>query len=197
MALPLNLFIPPCIHTPATQQHNPPPDQPLRISIEGPIVAIKRLFPHVTWNLEEARNFETREFPQRAGPELARLAFQALYGRDARSDVVDDLVVRDEILGWIDKKPHPEAPMDYYGVTFDHLVPGNDTNPEVLQINITEVEDDGGICANTWLLFPVDPVDYIRKKVLAVPRCCQKRKGTQDRGRVNMLVDERVNNRRH
>jgi hypothetical protein len=29
--------------------------------------------------------------------------------------------------------------IDYYGVTFDHLVPPDDTNPEVLQINIVEI----------------------------------------------------------
>ncbi|KAJ5729039.1 uncharacterized protein N7483_003547 [Penicillium malachiteum] len=107
------------------------------------------------------------------------------------------MVVRHEFLSWIDKKPPPEAPMDYYGVTFDHLVPDNDTNPEVLQINITEVENDGGVDANAWHLFPVDPAEYIGEKVLAVPRCCQKRKGTQDQGRVNMLVNERVTNRRN
>ncbi|KAL5343442.1 Alpha/Beta hydrolase protein [Aspergillus crustosus] len=32
----------------------------------------------------------------------------------------------------------------------------------------------------------------VRKKVLAVPRCCQKRKGTQDRWRVNAIVDQRI-----
>lgn len=82
--------------------------------------------------------------------------------------------------------------IDYYGVTFDHLVPADDINPEVLQINIIEIEDDNGVYANTWLSFAVDPAEFIGKKVLAVPRCCQKRKGTQDRWRVNALVDQRV-----
>lgn len=81
--------------------------------------------------------------------------------------------------------------IDYYGVTFDHLVPADDTNPEVLQINIIEIEEDNGVYANTWLLFAVDPAEFIGKRVLAVPRCCQKRKGTQDRWRVNALVDQR------
>lgn len=84
--------------------------------------------------------------------------------------------------------------IDYYGVTFDHLVPADDTNPEVLQINIVEIENDNGIYANTWLSFAVDPTEFIGKKVLAVPRCCQKRKGTQDRGRVNTCVDQRDKN---
>lgn len=33
--------------------------------------------------------------------------------------------------------------INFYGVTFDHLVPADEINPEVLQIDIIEVEDDG------------------------------------------------------
>jgi hypothetical protein len=40
-------------------------------------------------------------------------------------------------------------------------------------------------------LFPVNPIDYTGKKVLAVPRCCQHKKGTQDRMLINGLVAER------
>lgn len=67
-------------------------------------------------------------------------------------------------------------------------MPPGDLDPEVLQINVNEVEQDGGADANKYLLFSVDPEDYAGKKVLAVPRCCQKRKGTTDRARVNELV---------
>lgn len=81
--------------------------------------------------------------------------------------------------------------IDYYGVTFDYLVPADDTNPEVLQINIIEIEDDNGVYAKEWLLFEPEPSDFIGKKVLAVPRCFQKRKGTQDRQRVNQGVRDR------
>lgn len=87
--------------------------------------------------------------------------------------------------------------IDYYGVTFDHLVPTEDVDPDVLQINIFEMEiDDGPFAhgaeyANKYLLFPVDPADYAGKKILAVPRCCSTRKGTQDRGRINGEVAER------
>ncbi|OAF60151.1 hypothetical protein VC83_02786 [Pseudogymnoascus destructans] len=69
--------------------------------------------------------------------------------------------------------------IDYYGITFDH-----DTDPEVLQINIFEIED-GGIYVNESISFEIDPADYAGKKVLALPRCCQKRKGSTDRMRVN------------
>ncbi|KAJ5800825.1 uncharacterized protein N7518_002893 [Penicillium psychrosexuale] len=188
MVLPL--YIPPCIHTPAGQYHLPPSDQPLRIQIEGPLIAIERLLPDIPWRLDS----RDRVFPQPAGPELARLTYQTIYGRDIHPEVLGDLVVQDEYLGWMPEE-RPEELIDYYGVTFDHLVPASAINPEVLQINIIEIEDDGGVYANTWLLFAVDPTEFIGKKVLAVPRCCQKRKGTQDRWRVNAMVDQRVHGR--
>lgn len=77
------------------------------------------------------------------------------------------------------------------------MVPADDHDPDVLQINIIETETDdgpfahGAAYANKYLLFPVDPADYAGKKVLAVPRCCQKRKGSQDRVRINSEVTER------
>lgn len=86
--------------------------------------------------------------------------------------------------------------IDYYGVTFDHLVRPDDIDPEVLQINIIEVDDDEGEYARKYLRFAVDSRDYTGTRVLAVPRCCVKRKGTQDRGRVNDMVVERDSGRR-
>ncbi|RAK86835.1 hypothetical protein BO79DRAFT_103308, partial [Aspergillus costaricaensis CBS 115574] len=77
-----------------------------------------------------------------------------------------DPVVRDEDFGWMAEK-YPENMIDYYVVTSDHLVPADEINPEVLQIDIIEVEDDaGGVYANTWLLFAVDPADYLGKNVI-------------------------------
>ena len=86
---------------------------------------------------------------------------------------------------------HRNSEIDYYGVTFDHLVPADDPDPEVLQINIIEMEGDDGAYANKYLKFKVNPEEYLGSKVLAVPRCCQLRKGTQDRKRVNDSVLER------
>jgi hypothetical protein len=92
---------------------------------------------------------------------------------------------------------HSFRNIDYYGVTFDHLVPAEDVDPDVLQINIIEMEVNdgpfahGAAYANEHLLFPVYPADYVGTKVLAVPRCCQKRKGSQDRKRINSSVAER------
>ncbi|KAI0119682.1 hypothetical protein F4814DRAFT_412963 [Daldinia grandis] len=99
------------------------------------------------------------------------------------------MIVRDEYLGWV--MPNPLMHIDYYGVTFDHLVPTDNSDPEVLQINIIEIEDDGGIYANNCLPFSIDPAEYAGKKILAVSRCYQKRKGTHDRMRVNDSVAER------
>lgn len=98
MALPF--YIPHCIHTPAGQYHFPPPHQPLRIQTEGPLIAIQRLLPHIPWRL----GLFDRMFPQPAGPELARLAYQKIYGSDVSLDVPGHLVVRDEYLGWMPEK---------------------------------------------------------------------------------------------
>ncbi|KAH9216199.1 hypothetical protein DL95DRAFT_498532 [Leptodontidium sp. 2 PMI_412] len=81
--------------------------------------------------------------------------------------------------------------IDYYGVAFDHLVPAEDPDPEVLAISMIVVDNDGGAFANRALSFPLDPTEYTGKKVLAVPRCCQVKKDTQDRRRWNGLVAER------
>lgn len=86
--------------------------------------------------------------------------------------------------------------IDYYGVTFDHLVPVDDTNPEVLQINIIEIEDDTGLYAQRYNEFVIDPADYIGKQVLGAPRCCSRRKGSSDRERINDAVKERMRNKK-
>ncbi|PQK12989.1 hypothetical protein BB8028_0003g16030 [Beauveria bassiana] len=67
--------------------------------------------------------------------------------------------------------------IDYYGVIFDHLVSPDDPDPEVLVINIIKLDSvsgiysNGGLYASEVLAFPVDLMEYVRKKVLAVPRC--------------------------
>jgi hypothetical protein len=83
-------------------------------------------------------------------------------------------------------------------VTFDYKVPENNTNPEVLAINIIELEEESGDYANgidfaqKYLRLQVNAEEYIGTKVLAVPRCCQWKKGTQDRGRINADVRSRT-----
>lgn len=93
----LELCIPPCIRNPIDSHHPPPPNKPLRIQIEGPLVAIERLFPNIQWHVKDVQP----EFPQPAGPKLAELTYSLLYGRNASPDIQGDLVVRHEYLGWI------------------------------------------------------------------------------------------------
>lgn len=155
----------------------------MRIQIEGPLVSVQKLLPNVSWHVDVCKPI----FPQPAGPKLAELTYRAIYGHNALPDIGSRLVVRDEYLSWI----HHKNEIDYYGVTFDNNVPSDEYFPEVLQINIIEIEADEGEYANEYLPFMISPADYIGKKILAVPRCCQKRKGSTDRRRVNGLVAER------
>ncbi|PNH53256.1 hypothetical protein VD0002_g2371 [Verticillium dahliae] len=142
------LYIPSCIREPAHPFHPPPLGKPLRIQIEGPLVSVKKLLPDTPWHV----SYILTSFPQIAGPLLAKLTFEKIYGHPVRPDVEGDLVVRDEYLGWV-REVRPRNEIDYYGVTFDHLVPADDPNPEVLQININEMDDDEGAYANKYLPF--------------------------------------------
>lgn len=99
----LQLYILPCRHNPRHDLHPPPHERPLRIQIEGPKVSVERLLPHTSWHLR----LGSSPFPQPAGPELARLAYQQLYQRDVGPEVPRDLVVRDEYLGWVVKDKIP------------------------------------------------------------------------------------------
>ena len=98
----LGLHIPPCIEKPPHPLHFPPLEKPLRIQVEGPLTSIQKLLPNVSWPVET----NSPPFPLPAGPLLAKLTYQTIYGRDARPEVDgggdnDDLVVRDEYLGWV------------------------------------------------------------------------------------------------
>lgn len=68
---------------------------PLRVQIEGPVVAIQKLLPDISWHTDPL----SLVFPQPAGPEIAKLAYQAIYGRSVRPELANDMVVRDEYLG--------------------------------------------------------------------------------------------------
>lgn len=95
-AMALELHIPPCIHDPVHPNHLPPEEKPLRINIEGPFVSIQKLVPEAQSHIIPGQH----SFPQPAGPILARLAFEKIYGRQPGS-TPGDFVVRDEYLGWV------------------------------------------------------------------------------------------------
>lgn len=98
----LDLYIPPCIRNPPHPHHPPPIEKPLRISIEGPLSSVNKLLPGIEWQLKRFRP------PlQAAAPELAKLAFRTLYGQEIPATIVDNLVVRDEYLGWVQEDPEP------------------------------------------------------------------------------------------
>ncbi|KAF2241716.1 hypothetical protein BU26DRAFT_440072 [Trematosphaeria pertusa] len=186
----LELYIHPCVQKPPHRLHPPPVDKPLRIRIQGPLESIQKLLPNVSWH-------NVVPFPQLGALALARLTHQALYGQGEHNMADGGLRVRDEYLAWVMEGRRPLDYIDYYGVTFDHLVPTDDLDPEVLAINIIEVDKDGGVYAdggkyaNEVLSFSVNPTGYTGKKVLAVPRCCQHKKGTLDRRLINSMVAER------
>ncbi|KAF5619483.1 hypothetical protein F52700_11766 [Fusarium sp. NRRL 52700] len=154
-----SLYIPPCLINPTHHHHPPPVQKSLRIQIEGPLVSIERLLPNVPWHVDVGNPI----FPQPAARKLAELTYRALYGNNALLGMESRLAVRDEYLGWI----HHKNEIDYYGVTFDNNVPSDEYFPEVLQINIMEIEADEGEYANEYLPFTIDPADYIGKKILA------------------------------
>ncbi|KAF6837436.1 hypothetical protein CPLU01_03060, partial [Colletotrichum plurivorum] len=119
--------------------HPPLPDRPLRIRIQGPLETIQNLLPNEPWH-------PIKPFPQPGGKELARLTHRRLYGGGGDDDAA--LVVRDEYLAWVIKAGIPQDCIDDYGVTFDHLVPADEPDLEVLVINVIEVDADGGIYAD-------------------------------------------------
>ena len=65
-------------------------------------------------------------------------------------------------------------------------------------MNIIEMEEHSGPYANGFeyaqkhLRVQVDLKEYLGTKVLAVPRCCQWKKGSTDRTRINTDVQRRA-----
>lgn len=90
-ALPLYI-LPSCLAKPPHRFHFPSEAQPLRIQIEGPLIALQKLLPEVSWHVPQS-------FPLPGGPKLAELAFRAIYHRNVCLDIPGDMVVRDEYKG--------------------------------------------------------------------------------------------------
>ena len=79
-----------------------------------------------------------------------------------------------------------EHTIDGYGITFDHLVPDDDDDPETLMLNVVDPSDPEEAA---YVKFDLAP--YLTgpdSTVLLVPRCCQLRQGTTDRKGINDQV---------
>jgi hypothetical protein len=88
----LELFIPPCIHTPRHEDHPPSPYKPLRVEIQGPLETIQKLLPDISWH-------PVKPFPQPGGQALASLVHRSLYGDDLHFSH-NKLPIRHEYLAW-------------------------------------------------------------------------------------------------
>ncbi|KEY68341.1 hypothetical protein S7711_10424 [Stachybotrys chartarum IBT 7711] len=161
-----SLHIPPCLRTPADHHHPPPLDKALRIQIEGPLVSIQKLPPDVPWHVDVFKPI----FPQPSGPKLAKLTYWAIYGHHILPDAESHLVVRDEYLGWI----HHKNEIDYYGVTFDINIPPDEYFPEILQINILEIEADQGEYANECLPFMIERQTTLARRSWRCPGAARR-----------------------
>jgi hypothetical protein len=66
-------------------------------------------------------------------------------------------------------------------------VAADDENPEVLQLNSFPVDEK---FAKQYSKIPLDTYSA-EEHVVLLPRCCQTRVGSTDRGRVNDLVNDK------
>lgn len=94
------LYIPPC-RTGQYSFHSPELEKALRIHIEGSLVSINKLLPGIQWHTD----IESLVFPQPASTGLARLTYQNLYKHEVCQEVLGDMVIRDEYLGWVVEEP--------------------------------------------------------------------------------------------
>lgn len=168
MASKLRLSIPPCTLNPSHQNHFPTLDKPLRVQIEGPLTAIQKLLGDVEWSLtianrkistagsrrtssldissdirtwQSSGNFEwcrgTGRIFGLGGGKTPRRVLSLQHHLRVGAGRFGVVVTYFFFL-------QTGRIIDYYGVTFDHLVGEHETNPEVLQINIFEMDDDNG-----------------------------------------------------
>ncbi|KND88830.1 hypothetical protein TOPH_06519 [Tolypocladium ophioglossoides CBS 100239] len=170
--MPANLVIPPCEQNPTHPNHFPRHDKPLRVQILGLNETINQLFNDGTKMPSQERPITSAVDFDEAGIRLAKMAFKLLYGRDVNSKDQSDFV--------------PRYHVDGYGITFDHLIPDADDDPETLMMNVCDpFEPEASI------YFKLDLERYktgLESSVLLVLRCCQLRKGSTDRKGINDQV---------
>ncbi|KAI3332454.1 hypothetical protein HD806DRAFT_480605 [Xylariaceae sp. AK1471] len=127
------------------------------------------------------------------GLRLVQMAFRLLYGCDPDPGNPSDMVLRHQYDIWrgatADRVLLPEPILEGYAITFDHLLgPDDEDDPETLMLNILDPNDP--LIAN-FITIDKDPYTSGPEPVLLlVPRCCQARKGTTDRRRINREIRE-------
>ncbi|KAI0102205.1 hypothetical protein GGR51DRAFT_298461 [Nemania sp. FL0031] len=187
------LVLPQCEQTPTCVNHPPESEKPLRIQVMGDNKDLNNLFddgtkmPTPKSSMDKAKEFI------KPGLELARMTFRLLYGRDPDPGNPSDMVPRHQYDIWrgatADRVLLPEPILEGYAITFDHLLgPDDEDDPETLMLNIVDPNEPP--IAD---LITVDKSPYISKSepvLLLVPRCCQVRKGTTDRRRINREIRE-------
>ncbi|KAI1171012.1 hypothetical protein F4777DRAFT_566894 [Nemania sp. FL0916] len=188
------LVLPQCGQTPGCVNHPPEPDKPLRIQIMGLLNDIDNLFDD---GMKMPRPKHTEKLAAdnfiEPGLRLARIGFGLLYGRDVDPGNSSDMVPRHQYDVWRVATPDrvilPEPIHEAYAITFDHLLgPEHEDDPETLMLNIVDPNDDAEAKFIT-----IDKSLYTSETepvLLLVPRCCQVRKGTTDRRRINREIRE-------
>jgi hypothetical protein len=97
------LYFPPCVLDPPHPLHPPPFDKPIRICAGGPLSAIEKLLPDLTWNLQLNSKIEF----QQCALLLATFVYRTIYGREPVTE--DGLRVRCETIGYL----NPAFPEEY------------------------------------------------------------------------------------
>ncbi|KAI9785605.1 MAG: hypothetical protein M1816_000351 [Peltula sp. TS41687] len=186
-----------CRHTKAI---HPPldPARPIRIAVQGDLSRVEKLFSRQSMaNVGSVPNSVCAS----AGARTSTCSV-AFYGKRIcalRNRVLQAMTLH--MTAW-------SATSDQYGVTFDHRVADDDPDPEVVQFNLfdpTELSspvvtrNGRTITAPDGRLIPTERdllqvslnEEEYQNCIAAVPRCCQIRRGTTDRARVNSLVKQR------
>ncbi|KAI0535877.1 hypothetical protein GGR58DRAFT_515031 [Xylaria digitata] len=207
------LVLPQCEQIPTCVNHPPEWKKPLRIQVMGLNKDLDNLFddgikcprpraPYLApWRLElpfsEGSQLERHvdratEFIE-PGLRFVQMAFRLLYGRDPDPRNPSDIVSRHQYDIWrgatADRVLLPEPILEGYAITFDHLLgPDDEGDPETLMLNIVDPNDPPEAD-----LITIDKSPYTsghEPVLLLIPRCCQVRKGTTDRRRINRGIRE-------
>ncbi|KAK3900527.1 hypothetical protein C8A05DRAFT_17173, partial [Staphylotrichum tortipilum] len=175
-AMAVRLVIPPCGEMPKHQHHLPPEATSLRVSIGASRAEVQRLIPNLFPPPSVDEDVSDEDFyDQNPGVEFAKLVFAELFGRAPSEQTPGDFVFRQAAFGGDGNM------ITDYDITFDHLVPDREDSPEVLQLNTFSLAQ---------LKYSKIPLDQYATEgnVILLPRCCQTRIGSTDRGRVNDMV---------